>query len=191
MQYKDSYLTLKLESCFLESTLICVCGMPSRPVGILTNDGGYYSKCSTCSVVLSIDYVPSLFDTPVEIGDFSLPGMVVDFKQSDLFMDLWCVCGAKTQFCGRGHEELQCHVCRLTYYPHRRLGIRALPRDYSFDFGCNSESPYPTRQQSRRYQLEEECIEVENVPDVENQVAAFFANPLIFWSKTWLKDGDQ
>ena len=188
MRYDDTYVILKLESCFLEGTLVCVCGMPSRPVSIFVHDGGYYAHCSTCSQTLSVDYMVSLSDTPFQTSAV-IPGVHVDYKHSDIAMTLWCLCGAQSCVNGKNRGEIACSVCKLTYQLNSRLAIRALPRGSSLDSSCSNSEP-PNWQPSKVYNLEEECSEKQDpdAPDISEQVAAFKQDRLMVWAKLLFED---
>jgi hypothetical protein len=190
MQYGEAHVRMKLESCFLEGVLVCVCGMPSSPVSIYVHDGGYYANCSTCSAILSVEHMPLLFDQPVKSAAFDQPGISLNFDRSDVFMVLHCVCGDQSQVYGKGRGEIECGVCRLSYFVSPRLSIRALPADARFDFS-NSEAPMnpinPINPMHSYINLQEEA-DANDVPDVSERLAAFKLNPLRFWASVWRKD---
>ena len=179
----NAYVRIKVESSSLAGVVICVCGMPNAPVRIYTDDDCCFTNCESCGAVMVVDRVAPTTTNQVDLEVSHLPGVLLNFERSDVFMVLHCICGNETQIYGKDRGTIECSCCRLTHYVGSRLSVRSLAPEQRHGFGGNDELPRNGGAEQVVIVMNEE----ENLPDVGQMVAAFKRNPYAFWAKTWIK----
>ena len=194
MLYGDSYLNLKLESCRLKGVVVCVCGMPQSPIVIFENDGCYYTRCHSCSTTLSVNARAALLTQEPHYSGRD-PGVWINYRQSELIMNFYCMCGNERQLIGSLNECPPCDVCRFQFLLPHKLEVRELPRGYAFDCSPVAGSRRGDAWRGEplvRFAVESGAAEVvSDLPDVSAKVAAFKRNPYHFLAATMGKIGDK
>lgn len=191
MLFGDSYIKLKLESCKLKGVIVCVCGMPQSPIVIFEHDGGYYTRCQSCSATLCVSAQAALLSESPRPYQGRDPGVWINYSKSDLFMVFYCICGNERQIVGFCKELPPCDVCRLQFLLPQKFAVRPLPRDYAFDCAPSGEGgliEWSERSHFRRGSAEvSEAASgevVSDLPDVSAKVEAFKKNPYHFLAAT-------